>query len=107
MFHGILVAILTVPFWGQLEEPAIVAHIVPGVVDPDVGRILKVGKNIDVLWIVVEVVRCARFAFKDIGFLSCVRRRQVISNELDLLAVPRELVFIDFHDPSCFGARPC
>ena len=48
MFHGILVAILTVPFWGQLEEPAIVAHIVPGVVDPDVGRILKVGKNIDI-----------------------------------------------------------
>ena len=107
IFHGILGGILTVPFWVQLEEPAIVAHIVPGVVDPDVGRILKVGKNIDIFWIVVEVVRYARIAFKDIGFLSCVRRRQVISNELDLLAVPRELVFIDFHDPSCFGARPC
>lgn len=107
MFHGNLVAILTVPFWGQLEEPAIVAHIVPGVVDPDVGRILKVGKNIDVLWIVVKVFRSARFVFKDIGFLPCVRRRQAISNELDLLTVPRELVSIDFHDRSYFGARPC
>ena len=100
-------AIITVPFWGQLEGPAIVAHIFPGMVDPDVGRIEKVDKNIDVLSIVVEVFRCARFAFKDIGFLPCVRRRQVISNELDLLTAPRELVSIYFHDRSCFGARPC
>ncbi len=107
IFHGILGGILTVPFWVQLEEPAIVARIVPGMVDPDVGRIEKVDKNIDVLWIVVKVFRSARFVFKDIGFLPCVRRRQVISNELDLLTVPRELVSIDFHDRSCFGARPC
>jgi len=103
IFHGILGGILTVPFWVQLEEPAIVAHIVPAMVDPDVGRI----ENIDVLWIVVEVFRSAGFAFKDIGFLPCVLRRQVISNELDLLTVPRELVSIDFHGRSCFGARPC
>ena len=103
IFHGILGAILTVTFWGQLEKPAIVAHIVPSMVDPDVGRI----ENIGVLWIVVELFRFARFAFKDIGFLLCVRRRQVISNERDLLTVPRELVSIDFHDRSCFGARPC